>query len=1151
MKHKMYAIDMRFRNKYFRFAEDRLIQEIDSESGSIPVVYLPYIISISEFVHGISFVQKSPLPNLKVEISDPFSELYHYFNNLGVGIEEVSARVMSVSENEEVISEVYGSVSNFKFKEGRASFDVRVVESQGIDSVLKYFRKDSFQWLEYITPVNLGVQPTFIPEKKIPWTVFRRSLRKKQIGVQDSIVHNSGVLVDGGYIVQGPHTAKGGYQSELKLLFSSNTYTDFERVDGFWLKVTSVSGTPTIDVEISSTVYSGTGTSAIDILESLQSDIGGDFSTVLDEGRVRLYVSTAPSNVDVVNSDIGTLANEYNFFFDPDAVGTPGMFAAKEEELFTDPDGATYAFAVLGESHSYDTTELIAYSNLAFYATEIVMLGVPTNSNQDPAGIGLAAIQLLDPEITDLDHFVEKYGIQNNHKIGSYISPLGEKDVIYVAANGLVPESIDDPKLGVGYISFNDTISDRSSSKKWYKFRRYKMTDISFGVVDQEKTEDTTPRAILKLEMHNRFNDPGHEYAVESQQGIWEVPFTVKEDHPVILADWSATLTHIDVGLLNATDAALDKLGFSSEARESLRNRYRGFRVDMINDLGDLSYVYSQSTNVSGDPSSESLLNQRVINNASGGFGVCTGSEIVINNIATNEMVERLYFYNKFSDSNPVKFLYIEALDDESGESVDLESSGAYVDLESGRESFYMNFFTFQPLLNSAVSQLRNAFDLNELSFDFFFNKRYRIVRDPVPENSDELGSNFPVVYGNVQKVPLMQVVSKKATSGSEISSGDDLYIISSHPIDVKSAFDITVHLGEESNTSGSVPNDDLSDLARDSVVQSPFPQKISDHFIAEDSTNYLSFSRVPFLNHPYHSIVQAKTLQGDYLVGLRLRGGEWDYRLGRLDKRYPVRNGVGSTKLFGSYGGYVDRRGDLISHPIDILTHYIKTYGRWPYNENIIDIEALEVVKSVTRNYEAAVFMNQPLPLDGFIDMLFKQFCLFPFIYDGSIRVSDIDLDRVDFSKPVMEGLNLMEGLELGSIVLKDIYSEVIVNFKKNWSLDSFEGKIHLDKSNNAYCALASKALTEKKVFEIDCIWLNDPGVAQIVANKYSRLLCSVYVDYKCQVRNKESIRFFPGDVVPFSISEFNLDSVKAVVMSVSEGAGVTDLILRRYVSD
>lgn len=1157
-----YAVRLRFGGQEVRYAQKRLVITEQGEDGVFyPTTYLPYLLNVKPFSAAIDLDGRFPKPSSSMTVADPERTLADFFSTIEAEYAETTLFV--VGRDGQVLSEVDGYVTDLKHSEGKSDFTFLINDDKADSGYMEFFQEDSFQWFDVFRPFDVEVRPTFALVRDIPWRVFAAELRRTTIDYQKWRL--VGRL--GGFENEDPIGGLTGSSelSVIKLTISGDNgnRTRVRQLSaGFFLKVAELvptAGSKTYTFEYNGNTCSFTANDTHD-----ENDILASISSCLSGFLVGNYHDTVKERLWVVGDRTlvggsSTISSTHlSIFYDRDAPASYAVAQEREEEILLDPNGGYYKLAVLGNSEYTTRTELIAY---AYCKKGLIwdtasgslkstnddnwyLSGIPTAADPFQAGLGLAEAQSLDPTIVDGADFASRYGIKNEHRPYEFIAEQGKHDVVYIDSAGLVPESLDDPKYGVGFVSFGDTL-DRNG-EDIVKFHRYKLTNTYNNVVDPT-FDGTIVETLLKLEINNRAVDPGHTYAVQALQGGFELPRGgLYEDDPVFIGNWQSTLVRMDV-LLTGYDDQVEVRLQQEEQRDLLRDRYKGFRIDMLADVEDLRQVISQQQeDLAGtDAVSQSVaLNQRLLNNTDGLFAVCTGSEIVKIN---NEYIEYLYFFDSYEDNtaNPL-FLVEEDLEGETDPDAIEERSG--VKVENAKEIYYTNYLVYDPDFKTASEQVNT--DIFSLGVDYFTRSTYRVVRDPVPQKGEDLTKAFPIVYGYAQKVPLLHVISKKPVRGIDITSGDDVYVYAAHSCDVQGPSDITIYL-EEGDKVGDTKNDTerYGLNIQPHIVKSPFPSYVRGHHELYEEQNPVTGRFVGFtrgrvtLYNPYHRLRRLKTLGGVELQSIQLRGDEWDYRLGQLDKRFPIRNGLGSSRLYATFGGHVSKDGLLIEHPVDIFKHFVQTYGDWPYNERFLDLDSLEEVKSLTRNYVASVYLDQPVGVEELAANLFKQFALFPYLESGALKVRKIDLDVVDWSKPIAENLNLLEGVVEESKFLKNIYDRITIDFAYNYITKKYDGRIALNALNNQYCAKASKAKGGRREFKIEAKYLHDAAVAREVANIYARLLSQRRIEYTLQIFRDDDIVFSPGEIVPVTYRRFDLFEEPVVVLEVSPDQGVYEI--------
>lgn len=1178
MKLHQYAIRVRFGGTELRYSNDRVvIVETDESGADYPVTFVPYLMEFSPFGSSIDIESKFPIPTSSLRIADADGLLADLFDDADVEAGNATVYALDIQGN--ILNEVDGYLTDYKRDKGVVSCTFIVNDDKSDAGVLEVFSESSFQWFDIFNPFDVSVTPAFDLVPEVPWRVLVASLRRANLDYQAwEYFDNS----KGSYEGQNPigGTPGGSTTGYIKLNIQGddgNTYLDYDFVFGFFIKVadTNITAADDFHIDYDGTLYSSTdatrsgGTTRADVLEDFESQMTtGGVTVYFDEVKERLWVEGVYGdlNLDPYDGIDGSTFSDdaLALYFDPDAVTGTSVPQERRSTLFPDPDGNSYALVVLGNSEYQGTTELVAYSDckkgqVRLYDGSLqdtlddnwYISGIPSVHNENPTG-DFADITALDASIATEAEFRQTYGIKNKHRAYETVAPKGAHEVVYIDTGGLVPSSLDDPKLGVGFLSFGASFDIPNQNDSLIRFHRYKAVQFHNNVIDP-RFDGTVVDTVMKVEIHNRNIDDSHDYAANQLQGSFEVPRSfLVEDQSVFLAEWSSVLTSIDVRLTGLSARAKDLLSSTSK-RESLRDRFKGYRVSMVADVELLREVVSEQVtafNDETDVQQEAAFNAAILNNTDGLFAVCVGSEI--NEDATNGgFIETLFFYNRFkNDSANPQFI----LEEEFEGTVEPDTPGetAAIVREGSQDILYTNYFIYDPdIANAQDQQGEQIFNLGD---EFFLRGTFKVLHDPVPQNKADIGRSFPIVYGFVKRAPMLHVVSKRPVKGMDITSGDDIYIFASHRCDVSSPNDIIVEIdgGDKLNTKQT----DVSQYSlnlQPHIVKSPFPTEITNHYEAVEQENAISQNVEAFvssrktLRNPYHKLVRKETRTGFEVNGIQLRGGEWDSRLGKMDKRYAIRNGLGDTQLYASFGGHVSKDGELIRHPVDVFIHFVRTYGKWPYNEKFLDLDNLYKIKSRTRHYTVSVFIDSQISMPQFIERLFRNCGLFPYLNNGAVNLSYIDMDFVDYSNPIADGLNLLEGVREEDKFLKNIYDRIIYRYDYNYPLGKFDGVIDLNSSNNVYCAGASKAKGAKSTYEIQAFWVTDQRMASEIAFLFSKLLSQKRREYNLRVLDVEGINFSPGQVVPLLAPSLSSEQIPVVVLDVKPQKDVLELRVLR----
>ena len=1107
MKH--FAIDIRLKQAWFRFATERMALN-DPERGCGEDVFLPYlpkIVSVDAVDKEVSLTGSSPIPSIKVSIHDVTRKLVE---TLSEGFaEEASATVRMIEDGIE-IDRVVGFITDDNWKDGVITFTVRSDEDIESADKFKLFSFDSFQHMEMLSPVRVDVGVDIQVNNSTPWRIFKSTLQRSAVAEQVF------TLVTGKIVI--PY-----YSYETVATFNTRGKAVLPNVNV--IKLTSKTNQFNI-------VYPATENLNNDWMDGSVAD-----DTYLKE------VTTGP----LFNNIIKTPSNYAYAIIGNSETGTQEIFA--------------YAFCLKGEFWSIDAgSGSPGFVTAAGGSAEHYFLsGIPTPEYPDPLGIFAT-----EPEE---DAFADEFRIKYYHAPGEICAPSNGVDIIYVDAGNLIPRYENDPDLSTGLlwagrtVTFDNAMSEGSDSSNTIgrtakAFSRYHIAEIFEDIYDDINDTGIIPY-VLKIEIHNRTLSPRHYYAIKFNGfPIYELPAEISPDAKLLVARFDYAMLSMDLPLNNIKEVTYDRLYAKIAAGnvpQQLDNRYRGARVDSVKDLYNLLTTVSsgQADSAVYNPNNIQQINDAVINNATERFAICTRSKFVI---VDSELFERLYFPTR--GGSLYSYLETEMI---AGLAI-VRRIGYLADPDIFEDDTVGdNYLTSSPTGASAWTNMMvvapsavNLADWSENGFEtwedeaklFFASQRYRVIRDAVPENSNDLGKMFPIVFGRVHRVPLIQAISRKVMLTDEVTSGDDVYVFASHRTDVKTSVDIKLEWFSDDNSV--LENEELFDPSmRREIVESPFPIKKSGHYEVEEIDSVLNLKFVGDISNPYHMITPLRTLDGTSLSAIKLRGDEWDERAGRFDKRYPIRNGLGSTTLYGTFSGYIDEQNRLISHPVDVIATYVKLYGSSSLNEDFIDQDSLALVKSQTPRYTSSIFLNEPIKTSELIEKICNEFGLMYFISSGKIKIILPDMKFANYSKPLSEGLNLIEGMVDRSEGYKDITNQIKYEYRKNWVNNSYEKILVLNSSNNEECARATLVRGQKKEKSVKADFVRSSYVAKEVAIRYSKLLSGKRRKLSCRARYVEGIVFSPGDIIPVTYSDFKLDNTLAIVTKVTVGRLAMDLEL------
>jgi hypothetical protein len=707
---------------------------------------------------------------------------------------------------------------------------------------------------------------------------------------------------------------------------------------------------------------------------------------------------------------------------------------------------------------------------------------------------------------------------------------------------------------------------------------------LGTGLSIDEKTFPE-PATILELQIHNRPLDTDLDYSVNlyPRQGLMELPdgedmrsakldtdiskysFGKNSFKPYVsdkefyeskleLYQVDFYLGQMKIMVPGLSKAERDLLFSDEQEREKLRNRRRGQRLDQVLNFQDLITDISSSVSFQEDAGQYSNAisveeqNSNIINNASERYAVIKESYIEPISedgriIVYEYLILHIPYEGGYAVSRGVE------VPDASTEEVSVEAAMA---VQKGLKAF-TNKMSYRPPINRVEDQLRGdeVFDYGSRESDnYFTDTNYRIMHDCIPQNAKDLGKFFPVVYGRVYRVPLIHAISNIALEENSETAGDDVYIYSSHQCGVTRPFDIVLEIDVKEFKNERESIQQAQDRQRsgilDQMVISPFPASLEGHKLVKETRQfgsgrvYRRLSLPSRIYNPYHNLIEKISSDGKKFYGIKLRGSEWDERAEQSDKRYPIRNGLGSTPVYATFDGYYDNdrefkaSGGVLDHPADIIRHFFKTYGRKPYSLEAIDYGSCGRFKASTPNYKAAIYMTEQMLSEEFTSELCRQFGIQRGNLNGKIYLYYYDKNVIDYNKPIIDKLNVVESATEDPYGYQDYVTDVVYRYKYSYTTNEFQEVIHLNSRNDANLAKAASILQNRRVKEIDAKWVNDTSTAYSVARNMASLHSKKRRLFNLTIKVVENIRFQIGDIVPVTIERLTLNETPCIVTEV-----------------
>lgn len=1120
---KNYGIRINIEGEYYRFGTDRLTFDETIGGTTFKAEYLPLITEFSPPTMSIEFDSASPVPTVKGKLWDAVRQFMGEFNEVDYEAAEVT--VFFLEGKSEVTGSFKGYMTDVEFEEGQVGFTIRMHEDAESDTQMSRFTPRTFQYFQMWNPVSADIALSLEVNNDCPWVVASGNPQARVLQGTvtaadlngETLVDDQGILPPSFFIYppspfaepysHNPNAVIKNTKDGSQAIWGGQATSDENQIaheplsggtDNQWEVDDTYEVHWVVDDDFD-TEEAAVSYASCTIKRVLRDSAGGVTGLLLSKSH--------PETEDYIgNAYEGPAANTFKEWEHVPVSNGPDRLEWTTSELF-DPNGG-YVYIGSPNDPNYrkipyaEIQEGTGYRNLVM------------------SFVGVGHEIYPDDEVA-----IEAIGrdagiVRPAPRMSRYY-----RDIVYIETNGYFPFDPDgDAASKSGFIDLGETVRTLTSDGEEVEVRaihRFRLIDedevgVQIGV-DQG--------GVIGLEIQNSHLVPDP-YHIERHEVQHDIPRGVEPGQSVkfVSAEW--VVGHIEFEVDNMSgDGSF--FGTTEQGPEQFKDRLRGTRFDLMKPMSELLSNSALSTDEDFQEQNQALLDS-----ASGKFGVATGSELYQD--TSGRWRERVFFYTPDSYGNLIETLRKEDPDAD-------ENPNEYQSKRDDREEGFINYLSFGHVPEGVSPDNQYG---GEAAKQFFESKYYRVIKDPVPENANDLGEYFPIAYGHLKKVPMVQVISKKAMSNDR-SAGDDLYIYAANKCDVHSGADIEVWMGDEENA----PSDEES-RANKHLIKNPFPKVLWNHYTTELDPNAAtdlqstSIKRVGKILNPYHKAVTATTRQGEQLYGVKLRGDEWNPLLDSLDRRFPIRHGVGSTPLFASFSGQVDNtgkrieRGEVLTHPLDIIDHFVTVYGEYPFGERLIDRDNIKRIKSHIPHYQAAVYINEPTRAPTLIENVCRQFGIFYYMKNGKLQFGVLDVKELpDYSSPLMHNLNLGNKVSEESVGYKDLYNKIVVKYNKNWISDEYDSEVVLDAANNEHCMRADKAKGQTKELTVEAPYVYQPAVAAEVAQRYAKINASRKIIYNCTARYMRDIELNPGKFVPMSYPPYDIVEEPVMVKSVKEG--------------
>jgi hypothetical protein len=212
-----------------------------------------------------------------------------------------------------------------------------------------------------------------------------------------------------------------------------------------------------------------------------------------------------------------------------------------------------------------------------------------------------------------------------------------------------------------------------------------------------------------------------------------------------------------------------------------------------------------------------------------------------------------------------------------------------------------------------------------------------------------------------------------------------------------------------------------------------------------------------------------------------------------------------------------IENPAGLITHPADIIVHYLLKYTELNNDRNFIDWESFRKTRGQLFGWRFSVFKSGDQSGEDFITNILKQCRCSLININGRWVLRYIDLDTNRKISYVFNDENIIhDTLSINRPEFKSLYSTIKVNYKYYRPHDNWEDVIIYDCNNNYDCSIAKQlyGVSETLVMDCDCIseWSFANQLALYLVNLYSKPRFTI--QFKALLDNHNKY-LEPGDMV------------------------------------
>jgi len=326
--------------------------------------------------------------------------------------------------------------------------------------------------------------------------------------------------------------------------------------------------------------------------------------------------------------------------------------------------------------------------------------------------------------------------------------------------------------------------------------------------------------------------------------------------------------------------------------------------------------------------------------------------------------------------------------------------------------------------------------------------------------------------------------------------------------------------------------------------------------YLCKDNTQTPTFSRqIQLLDNKGNS----------YYSGIRLRGDEYWSSVSAIsldlanlpeqecyqnntNAQYPIRNGLGNSKLYFDFNGepdfddgyitglpamsvpitinmpeYVKNPAGLVQHPADIIAHFLLKYTKINGDRGKIDWPSFRKTRGMLNGWRFSSFLNEVKKGEDIIGSWLSQCRSMLFYKNGRFYLRYIDLNANREVKYVFNDGNMdKDSLQVTLNGVGELYSKFTVKYDYYRPLQTWKGIIELDTLNNMDCKVAEQMYGTTEHFEFECPDVN----CKCSAIQLTNYLLELYTKQRISLTlssqiNEYTSKIDPGDLVVIQCDE------------------------------